>query len=374
MSNVIVLGAGLVGRTIAKDLSKNHNVTSVDINDTNLNFLAKFPNIKTIKSNLNNADTIKYLVNDYDIVVGAVPGFMGFKTLKAVIEAEKNIIDISFFPEDCFELDELAKVNNVIAIVDCGVAPGMSNLILGYYNKRMAISDFLCYVGGLPFERKLYFQYKAPFSPVDVLEEYTREARYFENGHLVIKPALSDAEIINFEGIGSLEAFNTDGLRSLIKTMNIPNMKEKTLRYPGHIDLIKALKSAGFMSEEVIEINNQFIKPIDFTAKILFNDWKLETSDDEFTVMKIEISGVLNDKKQTITYNLFDRKDFQNDDSSMSRTTGFACTAAVELVLSGKFNRKGISPPEFIGEDEDCFNFMLDYQAERGVKYNKIQN
>lgn len=373
MSNIIVLGAGMVGRTIAKDLSKVHNVTSVDISDSNLNLLAKFPNIKTIKSNLNNPDTIKYLVKDYDIVVGAVPGFMGFKTLKAVIEAGKNVVDISFFPEDCFELDDLAKANNVKAIVDCGVAPGMSNLILGYYNKRMTVSDFLCYVGGLPFERKLYFQYKAPFSPIDVLEEYTRVARYVENGHLVIKPALSDAEIINFEGIGSLEAFNTDGLRSLIKTMNIPNMKEKTLRYPGHIDLIKALKSAGFMSEEVIEINNQSIKPIEFTAHILFKDWKLEPSDDEFTVMKIEISGVLNDKKQIITYKLFDRKDYQNDESSMSRTTGFACTAAVELVLSGKFNRKGISPPEFIGEDENCFNFMLNYQAERGVKYIKTE-
>ncbi len=372
MSNIIVLGAGMVGRTIAKDLSKVHNVTSVDISDTNLNLLATYPQIKTIKSNLSNPDTIKYLVKDYDIVVGAVPGFMGFKTLRAVIESGKNVVDISFFPEDCFELDELAKENNVVAIVDCGVAPGMSNLILGYYNKRMIVNEFLCYVGGLPFERKLYFQYKAPFSPIDVLEEYTREARYVENGYVVNKPALSDAEIINFEGIGSLEAFNTDGLRSLIKTMNIPNMKEKTLRYPGHIELIKALKTAGFMNNKPIQIENHSIKPIDFTAEILFKDWKLQPEDDEFTVMKIEISGTQNNNHQRITYNLFDRKDFQNDDSSMARTTGFACTAAVELVLSGKFNRIGISPPEFIGENEDCFNYMLDYQAERGVKYTKL--
>lgn len=371
MNNVIVLGAGMVGRTIAKDLSKVHNVTSVDINDANLNLLSKFPKIKTIKSNLNNPDTIKDIVKDYNIVVGAVPGFMGFRTLKAVIETGKNVVDISFFPEDCFELDELAKENNVVAIVDCGVAPGMSNLILGYYSQRMSVSDFVCYVGGLPFERNLYFQYKAPFSPIDVLEEYTREARYIENGNIVKKSALSDAEIINFDGIGSLEAFNTDGLRSLIKTMRIPNMKEKTLRYPGHIELIKALKTAGFMSDNPIEINNQSIKPIDFTAEILFKDWKLQPEDDEFTVMKIEILGTYGDKHQKITYNLFDRKDFQNEDSSMARTTGFACTSAVELVLSGKFNRIGISPPEFIGENEECFHFMLNYQAERGVKYVK---
>lgn len=369
MSNIIILGAGMVGRTIAKDLSKVHNVTSVDINDNNLNILSKLPHIKTIKSNLNNSETIKYLVNDYDIVVGAVPGFMGFKTLKSVIEAGKNVIDISFFPEDCFELDELAKANNVTAVVDCGVAPGMSNLILGYFSKRMSVSDFLCYVGGLPFERKLYFQYKAPFSPIDVLEEYTREARYVENGHLITKPALSDPEIINFDGIGSLEAFNTDGLRSLIKTMNIPNMKEKTLRYPGHIELIKALKASGFMSDSQIEFKNQWIKPIEFTSEILFKDWKLNDEDDEFTVMRIEILGIKDNLESRVVFNLFDRKDFQSGDSSMARTTGFACTAAVELVLSGKFYRKGISPPEFIGENEECFNFMLDYQAERGVKY-----
>ena len=173
---------------------------------------------------------------------------MGYQALEAIIKAKKNVVDISFFPEDPLELDDLAKQNHVTAVVDCGVAPGISNLLLGYYNERMTITHFECLVGGLPKQRVKPFEYKAPFSPIDVLEEYTRPARYVENGFVVTKPALSDAELIDFEKVGTLEAFNTDGLRTILFTMShIPNMIEKTLRYPGHIDLMKALIKAGFL-------------------------------------------------------------------------------------------------------------------------------
>src|SRR6185503_12264879 len=150
-----------------------------------------------------------------------------------------DVVDISFFPEDALLLDKLAKQKEVTAITDCGVAPGLSNLIIGRYNEEMKIDSFECYVGGLPKERIPPFQYKAPFSPVDVIQEYIRPARLVENGKLVIKPAMSDKEILHFDEAGDLEGFNTDGLRSLVTTMkHIPDMKEKTLRYPGHIDLI----------------------------------------------------------------------------------------------------------------------------------------
>ena len=128
-------------------------------------------------------------------------------------------MDISFFPEDVLQLDKLAKEKNVTVITDCGVAPGISNFIIGRYNEEMKINSFECYVGGLPKERKTPFQYKAPFSPVDVIQEYIRPARLVENGNIVTKPALSEREWMHFDEVGELEAFNTDGLRSLIYTM-----------------------------------------------------------------------------------------------------------------------------------------------------------
>src|SRR5690606_37773182 len=135
------------------------------------------PSIKTQQYNLFEPGGYNVLLKPFDMVVTAVPGFMGFAILKQVIEAGKNVVDISFSPEDTLQLDALAKEKNITAIVDCGVAPGMSNLVLGRYNEEMTVSNFECYVGGLPKIRKKPFEYKAPFSPVDVIEEYTRPAR-----------------------------------------------------------------------------------------------------------------------------------------------------------------------------------------------------
>src|ERR1041385_2644309 len=203
------------------------------------------PAIKTAAADLSRYNEYADWLQPFDIVVTAVPGHIGFKTLEAVINTGKSVVDISFFPEDALQLDKLAKEKRVTAITDCGVAPGLSNLILGRYNEEMEVSSFECYVGGLPIERRKPFEYKAPFSPVDVIQEYIRPARLMEEGKIVTKPPLSEREKLSFDEIGELEAFNTDGLRSLIMTMShIPDMKEKTLRYPGHIDIIISLQQA----------------------------------------------------------------------------------------------------------------------------------
>jgi len=370
MNKIIVLGAGMVGRAIAIDLAKKHNVVSADICEESLKKLEKIENIETTLSDLSNKKNINNLIKDADIVVSAVPGFMGFETLKTIIKSGKDVVDIAFFPEDALQLDALAKKYNVTAIMDCGVAPGMSNAILGYHNTKMTVENFEFYVGGLPQKRTLPFQYKAPFSPIDVIEEYTRPARFVENGEIVIKPALSDTELIEFEDVGTLEAFNTDGLRSLIKTMNIPNMKEKTLRYPGYIDQIKLLKDYGFFQTEEIEIDGKQISPVDLTSHLLISKWKLEDDEPEFTVMKIIISGIENSKNVKYIYELFDKFDEETQTSSMARTTGYSCTSAVELVLNGDYTEKGLFPPEFLGAKNGCLKKMLAYQEDRNIIYN----
>jgi len=369
MKKITILGAGMVGSAIAIDLAKQYDITVADVNKNNLIELSKKHSIKMQIIDLSIKENILKLIRDCDLVVGAMPGFMGFETVKTVIEAGKNIVDISFFPEDAFKLDELAKGKDVIAVVDCGVAPGMSNAILGHHNANMEVETFECYVGGLPFKRTWPFQYKAPFSPDDVIEEYIRPARFMENGKVVIKLALSEPELIEFDEIGTLKTFNTDGLRSLLKTMKIPNMKEKTMRYPGHIDYIKMLREAGFFQTEDMNVNGIKIKPINLTSTLLFSKWKLGKNEPEFTVMKIKVAGKENGKFITYEYDLFDRYNVKTKTSSMARTTGYACTAAVKLVLDKDFTRKGISPPEFIGAEKGCFKKMLNYQKERGVIY-----
>ncbi|MEO7044652.1 MAG: saccharopine dehydrogenase C-terminal domain-containing protein [Ferruginibacter sp.] len=369
---IAVLGAGMVGRTIATDLSANFEVTSFDISDASLGLLKTNVKINTIKADLKDFSSYGDLLKPFEMVVNAVPGFMGYKTLEAIINAGKNVVDISFFPEDALALDALAKEKNITAIVDCGVAPGMSNLVLGYYNELMEIESFECMVGGLPKTRVKPFEYKAPFSPVDVIEEYTRPARYIENGHVVTKPALSDAELIDFEYAGTLESFNTDGLRSILFTMShIPNMKEKTLRYPGHIDLIKSMKKAGFFSEEIIEVKGNKIRAIDFTSALLFDKWKLQPGEAEFTLMTIILKGKMNGKKTTVEYFLYDEYDAATKTASMSRTTGYTCTAAVNLLNEKMFTSKGVFPPELVAKEKGCFDFFINYLQQRNVVYKK---
>jgi saccharopine dehydrogenase-like NADP-dependent oxidoreductase len=368
MKKIVVLGSGMVGRIIALDLSADFEVTAVDLSRENLARLEGTA-VRPVRADLSSPAKLRDITASADLVVGAVPGSMGFKTLREVIAAGRDIVDISFFPEDALALDDAARAAGVTAVVDCGVAPGMSNMILGYHAARMDVQRFACYVGGLPFRREFPFEYKAPFSPADVIEEYIRPARYVENGYLVVKPALSDVENMDFAEIGTLEAFNSDGLRSLLTTMKTPNMIEKTLRYPGHVRHILALRDSGFFDKEEIDVGGRKVRPLDATSAVLFKHWQLHEEDDEFTVMRIVAEGRAGGRAWGVQYDLFDRRDRKTGFSSMARTTGFPATAAARLILSGAFRRKGICPPEYIGAEESAFRFIMAELAARNVIY-----
>ena len=374
MSKIIVLGAGMVGSAMAIDMAKQHQVTLTDLSRSTLNKVKdKFSDLAIQQLDVTDVKALQRIVKQHDLVINAVPGFLGFETLRAIIEADMNVIDIAFFPENSLELDALAKKHNVTAIVDCGVAPGMDNVILGYYNEIMKLTDFECLVGGLPKTKKWPFCYKAPFSPIDVIEEYTRPARYVENGEVVVREPLTDCEYVEFDKVGTLESFNSDGLRSIIHTMpNIPNMKEKTLRYPGHVEYVKVLKESGFFDTEKIMVKGNMVSPLDFTCQVLFNEWKLGDTEEEITVMRVTLKGKnASGQKEELVYTLHDEYNTETETSSMARTTGYTATAAANLFLEGLFSKKGVFPPELVGKHRACFDYFLSYLAERNIHYIK---
>jgi lysine 6-dehydrogenase len=372
MKKVIVLGAGLVGKPMAIDLAKDFEVTVADISLHRLDKIPDLPNLKKKEADLSDKNTLIQLISDKDIVLNALPGDLGFNALQTVIEQGKNIIDIAFFPEEAAVLDGLAKEKNVTAIMDCGVAPGMSNILIGYVNEKLdSIDNAVIYVGGLPKIRQWPWEYKAVFSPADVIEEYTRPARYVENCQLVIREALSDPEYLEFDGVGTLEAFNSDGLRSLIYTINAPNMKEKTLRFPGHIEKIAVLRASGFFSKDPIEFNGHIIRPLDFTSKLLFPNWELKQGEEDITVMRVEVEGQKDGKKISYRYDLYDSYDVRTKTHSMARTTGYTATMAVRMLAKGLFSEKGLIYPEFIGKHNKCVSFILDGLKERGIEYKE---
>jgi len=364
----------MVGSAIAIDMAKIHNVTLTDLSKSVLDSVKSEHSSLTIQQlDVTNKAELQSAIKQHDLVICAVPGFLGFETLRAIIEAGMNVIDISFFPENSLDLDTYAKEKNVTAIVDCGVAPGMDNIILGHYNEKMKLTDFECLVGGIPKVKNWPFSYKAPFSPIDVIKEYIRPARYVEHGEEVVREPLTDCDYVEFDGVGTLESFNSDGLRSIIYTMpHIPNMKEKTLRYPGHVEYIRVLKESGFFSEEKIEVNGAQISPLDFTSKVLINEWKLGKQEKELTVMRVTVKGEnANGQIEEVVYNLHDEYCVDTNTSSMARTTGYTATAAANLFLEGLFSEKGVFPPELVGKHESCFNYFMEYLEKRDIHYVK---
>ena len=370
---ITVLGAGLVGHAMVLDLARDgvYEVTAVDRDGSALKRLAGTDGVRILEADLGRPETVRDVVTDSDLVINAVPGFMGFETLRAVIEASRDVVDIAFFPEDPFLLDDLARERGVTAVVDCGVAPGLCNVTLGYLKTQLdRIDSYRCYVGGLPKQRTWPFEYKACFSPADVLEEYTRPARLVENGREVVRPALSGREYVDFSGIGTLQAFNTDGLRSLVQTMDIPDMKEMTLRYPGHAELMQVFRDTGFLDEEPIEVRGQSVVPRDLTSAIIFEHWKLGEGEEDLTVMQVVVEGQLGGKAVTHTYDMLDSYDPATDTTSMARTTGYTCTVVARQVAKGLFRRPGINPPEFVGRTEGCHADLLEGLAKRKIRWD----
>jgi saccharopine dehydrogenase-like NADP-dependent oxidoreductase len=366
--NITVLGAGLVGSAIIKDLAHDFDVTALDYSQAALDRLAGVARVTMRQADLSDAANITQAVGNAHLVICAVPGFMGFQALKTIIGAGRNVVDISFFGEDAFELDALAKEKGVVAVVDCGVAPGLCNVQAGYADTQLdTLERYLCYVGGLPAVREWPYEYKAVFSPADVIEEYTRPARFVEFGHEVVRPALSDIELLDFPGAGTLEAFNTDGLRSLGSTLNAPFMKEKTLRYPGHAELMRVFREGGFFSSDPVEVNGSQVVPLELTSRLMFADWQMKAGEEDFTVMQVIVEGELRGKKQRYTFDLFDRYDRGTNVTSMARTTGYTCTVTARLVLAGEYAEVGISPPEFLGRTPGFYQKLVAGLAERGV-------
>lgn len=414
-TKVLVLGSGMVGSAMAVDLAGDPRF-AVTVADRSEEALARVAQraasagrLATVRADCSDVREVARLAAGAELVLGALPSVFGLQTLRAVIEARKSYVDISFMAEDPLALDGLARERGVCAVVDCGVAPGMSNMFCGYAVSRLSPCTHLeIYVGGLPVERRWPYEYKAPFAPHDVLEEYTRPARLVEGGKIVVKEALSEPEYLQFQGVGTLEAFNTDGLRSLMFTLKVPSMKEKTMRYPGHIALMRVLRETGLFSKEPVEVRAVGgapggaagaagaegaggaggaegaagangangapgavvrVRPLDVTSAMLFPKWTFEPGEADLTVMRVAAEGLQDGRRVRMAWDLFDRYDPVTDTRSMSRTTGFPATIMARLLHDRRFTKPGVHPPETIGAVPGLLDAMLAELAARGITY-----
>jgi saccharopine dehydrogenase-like NADP-dependent oxidoreductase len=367
---IVILGGGMIGSAMAMDLKRSdrHDVTVAELRPEVRQRLEARYGVATRAADLSRPQAIRELVREYDLVLGALPSVYGYQTLEAVIAAGKDYCDISFMPENALALDARAVDRGVTAVVDCGIAPGVSNVMAGFADARLDPFESLeIYVGGLPRERRWPYDYKAGFAPFDVIEEYTRPARIVAHGRVVVKEALSEPERMDFPGVGTLEAFNTDGLRSLIHTLDVPFMKEKTLRYPGHIQLMEAFRETGFFSKEPLRVGDVSVRPLDVLATLLFPKWTFAEGEADVTVLRVVAEGLENGRPARYSWDLLDRFDPATGLRSMSRTTAFPATIVAGLMLEGAFRRPGVHAPESLGREPGLLDRLLRELAARGV-------
>ena len=364
---IAVIGSGMVGSLIATELAKDYEITVFDNSENNLKELGKRnPNIKLEVIDVNHI-AFEEKINHHKLAINCLPGFMGFDVLKKMIKLGISCTDISFMPEDCLQLNELALQNECTIIPDAGVAPGLSNLIIGHIVANNEITEIRTMVGGLPKEKKPPWNYKAPFSPIDVIEEYTRPARVKIDGKIEIREALSDIQNFEVEGIGKLEAFLTDGLRTLLnsdkKVSEIPNLLEYTIRYPGHAELVKELINNGEFSDEIINFNGEEMTKKERTSLKLFDEWKLSENEKEFTFMII--NATKNDGSE-INYTVYDET--TDGWSSMARTTGLTACAFAKLFIEKKISQTGILCPETLGQNKNNYDFVLNFLKDKNIR------
>jgi lysine 6-dehydrogenase len=373
MKRVIILGAGRVGGAIARDLAAagDLDVTAADADRDALRRLRESPEgraLRTLSVDLQDAAALGRVLQGQDLAIGAVPGPMGFETLRRVLSSGVNAVDISFFEEDAFELNDLARRRGLVAVVDAGVAPGLSNIMAGHHEARLAETRAVhCMVGGIPANPTPPWNYKAPFSPIDVIAEYTRPARIRRGGQERVLPAMTDLEQVHLPGVGRLEAFVTDGLRTLLRTSSAPDLVEKTLRWPGHAAMIAVLRDTGLLDTRPFDLDGRPVAPQDLTTALLFRAWRYEPGEADLTVMKVSVEGMDGGEAVRHTYDLLDRYDPATGISSMARTTGYTATALARLVLDGRFREPGVTPPETMGRLDGALDFVLAHLGARGV-------
>jgi len=347
----LVLGAGNIGYAVAFDFSRQESgtVTVVDADERRLARLASLPRVTTRRVDANDAAALRTVAAAHDLVIGALPSTLGYRSLQTLIGACPVIVDISFMPEDALALDADARRTGTTVIVDCGVAPGLSHMMVGDAVRRLdSCQAVKILVGGLPVSRGAPFEYKAGFSPYDVIEEYVRPARIVEGFEVVVREGLSEIETIDVAGIGALEGFLTDGLRTLTGTVRAGSMREMTLRYPGHAAAMRALREAGFFSKDTVAIRDQRIRPLDVTAALLFPHWAFGEDEPDVTVLRVLVEGAGGAGRIVCSWEMIDRYDPATRLHSMARTTAFPAAIAARLAASGALP-PGVHPPETLG-------------------------
>ena len=372
---VLIFGCGNIGSVAAEDMAKSISsiqVVVADKSETRAKEVAERigkVNVSWIQLDVTNHSNLANALKDFDLVMGFLPGKLGYRLAKACIDTGKDLVDISYMSENPLALNDNAIKANVTIAPDCGLAPGISNILVGHAAAELdKVHAVHIMVGGLPEKPVSPLDYVITWSPENLIDEYMRKAKIVKEGKIIEVEALSGLEEIEFPEFGKLEAFYTDGLRTLPQTItDAYDMWEKTLRYPGHAEKIKLLKTLGFFEENEISIDGVSISPRELTVRLFGQKlWKPEVKD--AVALKAGVSGVKNGRQTRYVYHLLDHYDEKRGITAMARTTAYSASIIAQFMLKKTLKEKGVVPTEKIGKNKALFQLFLDELKKREIR------
>jgi lysine 6-dehydrogenase len=377
--NILVIGAGMMGRAIAFDLTNYSNFEEITISDKdkkNLKSAKKFLKNKPVSFNIldiEKRDYVKSIFQKNDIVISAIPYYFNYILTKIAIDTKTHFLDLggnNSIVEKQRSLFKKAEENKVLVIPDCGLAPGLTSIIV-----RDAV-DFFDYVeyikirvGGLPQKPVPPFNYQIVFSPNGLINEYVEDAIVLDHGKIVTKKSMTEVEKIRFPGpFGKLEAFITSGGCSTLPYKfkdEIGYLDYKTIRYPGHCEKIKTFLDFGLGSEKEILIGNQKIIPRNILINLLLSN--IPKIGKDVVLAKIFSKGIKDDKNVELDYTMIDYYDDKNHITAMMRTTGFPVSIIAQMIKNGKISEYGV----FSGEEIVPTKLFFQELKKRNIVINK---
>ena len=376
---IVVLGCGNIGSVAAGDLA--HSLPSAEIVVADVNKLRAEKivaeigrdNVSCMQMDASNRSELANTIRKFNLVVGALPGFMGFRACKASILAGVNMVDVSFMPENVMKLHKHALKANVCVVPDCGMSPGLGSILVGHASSQLdKVESVRMLNGGLPEKPLPPLDYVITWSAKDLMELYTRRANIVRGGKIVQVAATSGIEEVTFPRVGKLEAVYTDGLRSLLQTVKVKDMWEKSLRYPGHIEKMNLLRALGFLEEHPVQLKDVKVSPRSLTEKIL--EMKLKRPDvPDIVAMLIEVSGLKNGRRIQFRYQMLDRFDRKRKVTAMARTTAYTASVVAQLVAKRAIIEKGVIPPEKLGMNKRVYTRYMNMMKQRGVIIREIK-
>jgi lysine 6-dehydrogenase len=355
---MLVLGAGLQGSACAYDLLQDKDVTEVRLADVHVGHLPEFlaplsgPRLIPTPLDVRDHDAVLGAMRQCDAVMSAIPYYFNFDMARLAVEAGVHFCDLGGNTEIVFkqkELDAQARQKNITVVPDCGLAPGMVNILAQYGIEQLdSVDSVKIFVGGLPQHPEPPLNYMLVYSLEGALDYYTTLSWVLRNGKRTQVKALSEREPVTFDSLGTLEAFHTAGGLSTMPFRyedKVPTMEYKTLRYPGHAALMEDVRAMGLLSLDPVDVKGQKVVPRDaFIASVLPKLHKPKGRD--LVALRVVATGKKNGATVSKSFELVDKYDEKHEISAMMRTTGYSLSITGLMQARGQVSPPGVHTPD----------------------------